>query len=216
MGTLQYELVDNYLRSLGRAAAGLAPVFAVVADRELLKLTTGSMFARPVLEPLGAEDAIPAPAAAVVEALRRPRSFWDEAKAAPGYHRPKPVLKPARRAFGGGGGGAGGHAGGGGGLDDSTARDPTVAEEKRVERLLKDGTRALRDAQNEPYDAWDRVLTGSWEEPPTAARPARIAELRGELVELRKKYRGGAMNEVVFTGSQAHELQQAAKFRIAD
>lgn len=83
VGTLQYELVDNYLRSLGRAAAGLAPVFAVVADRELLKLTTGGLFARPVLEPLGAEDAIPAPAAAVVEALRRPRSFWDEAKAAP-------------------------------------------------------------------------------------------------------------------------------------
>ena len=80
-GALQDQLVDNYLRSLCRAAAGLVPVFFVCDGRDLLKLTPGGFLARPVIEALGASDAVPAPAAAVVDALRRPLASWDDAPA---------------------------------------------------------------------------------------------------------------------------------------
>lgn len=78
LGTMANELVENYLRSLGRCASQLVPVYVVVEGSELLKLTCGGRFslARPVIEALAPPDVIPPPAAAVIEALRRPRSFW--------------------------------------------------------------------------------------------------------------------------------------------
>ena len=90
------------------------------------------------------------------------------------------------------------HVGAGGTAGEApvaTYADSDLRDEQELMRLLSGGGGALKEAVE--YDAintWDRVLTRTWEDPaPAGARPAKLGEMKKQMVELRKKHRAAAL-----------------------
>ena len=112
-------------------------------------------------------------------------------------------LPPQRRPFGVEGGGVHDAS------ESGKMRDSQLEVERRFERLMRGGTRALRVAQEEQEgdSTWDRVLTRTWEEPPSEARPSRLTGIRKQLRDLQSRIK------VAVKDARAAEAETA---RLAD
>ena len=91
----------------------------------------------------------------------------------------KPALKSPRRAFGLGDEGAS--------RSPSSFLDGELESERRLEKLMSGGQKALYEATQEVGTTWDRALVKEWNDPP-AALPSRLVDIKKELLTLRAKH----------------------------